>query len=282
MLEIMLAVSLTGLVSIMALGILGMIDRADRTLDTRSVRVRELATLHGLLQEAFDSLVMSNAQRPRKDNETAGEQPGEEIDDPQIRPRIILSYDASPTAQLSAAPHTPQRLELTMRRGIAGLAAPEDGRVYPRRKAVRGVLELRRDTPESWALWWRPVAPDGSPFRDDYETNRETSALHLAGGLTACRWLVFHRNRRLPEFAATWSGDLPAYIELEITTDAGQYANWIFELGWSSDDEVIAQEQTLPDGTGAGTAVGGTSNEGITPTRDRASNRTRSAPGGAR
>ncbi len=265
MLEVMLAVSLAGLVSVMALGILGMMDRADRTLDTRSVRVRELATLHGLLQDAFDSLVMSNAHRPRR---TGGDDEEEQQDGgsegPQIRPRIILRYDASPLAELPDAPHTPQRLEITTRQGIAGFVAPEDGRVYPRRKAVRGVLELRRDTPGTWALWWRPVAPDGSAFREDYESNRQASALRLAGGLTACRWLVFYRNRRVPEFSATWSGDLPAYIELEITTDARQYANWVFELGWTSDAEALPQEQTPPAGAGAdatgqgaGGAVGG-------------------------
>lgn len=291
MLEVMLAVSLAGLVSVMALGILGMMDRADRTLDTRSVRVRELATLHGLLQDAFDSLVMSNAQRPRENGEgDEEEQQDGGSDGPQIRPRIILSYDASPLAELPGAPHTPQRLEITMRRGIAGFAAPEDGRVYPRRKAVRGVLELRRDTPRTWALWWRPVAPDGTPFREDYESNRQTSALRLAEGLTACRWLVFYRNQRVPEFSATWSGDLPAYIELEITTDAGQYANWVFELGWTSDAEAMPQEQAPPAGAGAdgesrdaGDAVNGqTGARSSRGTGSGATNRSGSTTGGVR
>lgn len=295
MLELMLAIALASLVSLGVFGVLSMVSRADTTLEARSIRVRELATLHGLLQDAFDSLVMSSAERPQ------GGIGGENVEDvfdaepeEEIRPRIILAFDESDLAQIPIAQSTPQTLEITLRRGIAAFDAPDDMPFNPalRRDAVRGVLELRPER-GAWALWWRPVNQFGEPFRDDFESRRDENALRLAGGFNAFRWSIFHRNQRLPEFEATWSGDLPAYVELELSTTSGQYANWIFELGWTSAAEV-AQLDADPTGanaadTPAGTGAAGEVNAATPPapvrrpgTQGASRERSGSAAGGSR
>lgn len=261
MLELMLAIALASMVSLGVFGVLSMVSRADATLESRSLRVRELATLHGLLQNAFDSLVMSNAERPQGGiGGSSDEDTLDDDTDDDIRPRIILAFDPSDLAMMPGARNTPQTLEITLRRGIAGFDAPDDLPINPalRRDAVRGVLELRPES-NAWALWWRPVDERGQPFHEDFEVRRDASALRLAGGLNAFRWSIFHRNQRLPEFEATWSGDLPAYIELELGTTSGQYANWIFELGWTSAAEVA---QLDADQAGAADAPAGTSAAG--------------------
>jgi len=64
MVEMLLALTLASSVSLACIGVLGMMTRGDATLSDRSIATRELATLHGLLQETFGSLVMSDAERP--------------------------------------------------------------------------------------------------------------------------------------------------------------------------------------------------------------------------
>lgn len=293
MLELLLAMALASLVSLGVFGVLSMVSRADSTLESRSLRVRELATLHALLQEGFDSLVMSSDERPNDGVGALNE--GEVLEDEpedDIRPRIILAFDPSDLAQIPIARNTPQTLEITLRRGIAGFDAPDDLPFNPslRRDAVRGVLELRPEQ-GAWALWWRPVNELGEPFHVDYESRREASALRLAGGLSACRWVIFYRNQRLSEFEATWSGDLPAYIELELSTTSGQYANWIFELGWSSAAEVAQLDAdpagTNPADTPTGTTGAGEVNsppaggrQGATPAREPPTRRRTGDPAG--
>ncbi len=280
MLELVLAMAMASMVGVGAFGVLNMMNRGDATLETRSVQVRELATLHGLLQTAMGSLVMSDAERPG--NTIGGESVEQDpesvmafdgLDDEQpVRPRMILQSDPSALAMIPGASHTPQSFEVVLRNGVAlfnepeGLSQSELAALQRGREAIRGVFELRPEG-EAWALWWRPVDEHGGPIRADYESNREQSALRLCGGLNGFRWEAFYRGHRLPTYKATWSNDLPAYLEIEVSTTSGLYANWMFEVGWTTaaETEEVVEEDLGGDaeggdaqGTNAGDAGGAT------------------------
>lgn len=276
LIEMVLATSLGGMVVLACLGVLGMIQRGDTTLARRSTQTTELSTLHGLVQAALGSLMMSNDQRPAEDEADAD--PTSEAQ-PEIRPRMILAEDpaVAPLARRAAYAAggsgrqvtRPQVFELVLSSPVAGYDRPADlsddasAQLDETRLAVRGVFELRPDRDDTWALWWRPVLEDGSPITTDLAY--EQSAVRLAGGLTQLRWQVFHDSQRKTAFEATWSDDLPAYIELELTTSSGLYANWMFEVGWSSGPEIVTPETEVPaetDDTPAGTP-GGPQTDGL-------------------
>lgn len=256
--EMVLATSLGTMVIIASIGVLGMTSRADTTLARRSTQTIELGTLHGLMQEAFSSLLMSSDARPVADDD------GDDADQIIIRPRMILTEDPTTAPLARRAAYAaggsgrqitrPQVLELVLSTPIAGFGLPADlpdeivASINETRLASRGVLELRPDDDKNntWALWWRPVLDDGSPIAPELELYQDRAAVRLAGGLTQLRWQVYHERERKTAFEATWSDDLPAYVELELTTSSGLYANWMFEVGWSSGPET----QALPEPEG--------------------------------
>ncbi len=279
MLELVLAMSMASMVGVGAFAVLNMMNRGDRTLESRSTQVRELATLHGLLQDALGSLVMSNAQRP--DTNVGGESLDQDLeglmefggidDDQPVRPRMILRADSSGLALSAEGRNTPQSFELVLRDGIAsynepeGLSDAELAALQRGREAVRGVLELRPEG-SAWALWWRPVDEHGGPIRDDHESHREQSALRLCGGLNGFQWKAFYRGDRLLTYMATWSNDLPAYFELEVSTTTGLYASWMFEVGWTTAAETreIADEGAGANADGGDAAASGGAGGGAT------------------
>ena len=82
-----------------------------------------------------------------------------------------------------------------------------------------------------------------------------------------------------------WEKELPAYVEFEIQTKTGLYANWMFEIGWTKGPELATRSGSgpgggggpastalnpaalNPDGRGASTgAPGGIDNSGTSPT----------------
>ncbi len=276
MLELMLAISMASLVGVGAFAVINMMNRGDATLEARSTQMRELATLHGLLQDSLGTLVMSDAERPS--NNVGGESLDQDLetlmefdeteDGEAIRPRMILRPDPSELAFAREAGHTAQTFEVVLRDGFASFNTPEgltNEQVHALergREAIRGVLELRPEG-RAWALWWRPVDERGAPIRNDHESNRELSALRLCGGLTSCLWKAFYRGDRLTTYQATWSNDLPAYLEVEVATTAGLYANWVFEIGWTTAAETTAFEDedalggAAADGAAADGASGG-------------------------
>lgn len=74
----------------------------------------------------------------------------------------------------------------------------------------------------------------------------------VARGLEAVRWKAFHERERKELFSATWANDLPAYIEMEVRTMSGQYANWMFEVDWSLGPEPGEAPATTARGGGGG------------------------------
>lgn len=270
LIELMLATALAGLVIAGATSILGLVARAEQTLSTRHRQVTQMAGLHGALQDAFGSIVVSETSRPSGNDD---EDPREEISlqgvrdresieqilsrvvdatGEPVRPRMILARDGRAFAGRGpgAAGSSPsgQFFELVVSRPPGGYSLPERlqgedrAAVQNSRLSPRGVLELRADPdrPETSILWWRPLQHDGTGFYETVAGDRDRQALKLLEGVEAMRWRVFADRERRETFVATWHPDLPAYIELELRTSTGLYANWMFEIDWSIDAEWVS------------------------------------------
>ena len=90
---------------------------------------------------------------------------------------------------------------------------------------------------EGWTLWYRPANSDGVPTDSPDAPTEQGGAFPLLSGITFCRWKFFHDGVRDDVFGATFSSDLPSYVELELETRLGAYVNWMFEVSWLSDVE---------------------------------------------
>jgi prepilin-type N-terminal cleavage/methylation domain-containing protein len=118
-----------------------------------------------------------------------------------------------------------------------------------------------RVPPEGWTLWWRPVYGEeywarqrGEAFDIDLRPILLAEAVPLVRGIRRLRWTAFAAEpdpddpqapaivERWPRYDATTVEEIPGYVELEIETTTGTYANWMFEMGWSLADETSDQQ----------------------------------------
>lgn len=101
---------------------------------------------------------------------------------------------------------------------------------------------------EGWTLWWRQIPEPANssaamfgiapaPVVQIADPRMDPGAIALVRGVSSAKWSVYRGRELLPAYAATYSGDLPAYMQLELRTTAGVYANWMFELGWATVQE---------------------------------------------
>jgi hypothetical protein len=148
-------------------------------------------------------------------------------------------------------------------------------------QAIRGVFELRpslKDDGEpvfsqdgsvrAWTLWWRPLP---RLAQDDDGTVRQVGVtpgvpVEVATDLAYCRWQVFDDRKRQADFAAVYFRDLPAYIEMEVMTVSGVWANWMFEVDWATGSESAGRNdddgQDQGDQSQPSTPQGGASTTG--------------------
>lgn len=271
--EVLLAAALGGVVVLSALGVALAMQRSEQRLGARGSAVAELATLHGVVQEALLNIVATDAARPTGD--AVGDADSVNLDLTQDeateleRPRIILGPDPSLVA---SGPEPIQSLEIVLRTPPAAfslaqtITEEEAAAIEETRSAVRGVFELRpEDDGAGYELWWRPLLPSGEPMSPSDTDARDLSALRLAGDITGLRWQMLKTRvgadtltrDRLIEHQATWVDELPAYIELEVATEQGVYANWMFEIGWTLGPEIVSPpSDDTGDGDGSGDGGG--------------------------
>ncbi len=277
LLEVLLATSMASLVVFSALGVMAMMQRSDSMLSRRYETVTELATLHGVFNRAFQSLVFATtdatdpteAETPTLTGIGAALTAAFEAD---VRPRIILSSDASALAAASPAfdPATwgmgaPQSLELVLDDVPVNYALPatfdtlnlEGLALTP--GATRGVFEAIPDdeNPGTLAIWWRPVRADGTAWAE-LGFDRRQYAIRLAGNIVLFRIQFFRDGERQTEFTATTERDIPAYVEVEIRTADNMYFNWMFEVNKRTGPEqdlidatVTSDDDEAADGDGA-------------------------------
>jgi len=122
-------------------------------------------------------------------------------------------------------------------------------------RAVRGVFELRpqqglpsnlgndRDPPTgppvAWEMWWTPLYPRASASPEEVSTP-SGEPYRVASNLRYAHWRFFDDRQRKDAMSATWTQQLPAYVELEVQTTAGLMANWMFEVDWAIGPEMAA------------------------------------------
>lgn len=212
-------------------------------------------------------------------------EPDEEADAAEVvpRPRILLEPDLDPTlvsvlrrSRYAAggggtSVATPQRLELVLSsvpirppavqstawsNALVGVEDLDDPAVEGEEEyaGVRGAFALRPDDAGGvdtlaratggddrigWTLWWQPLDDRSEPAR-------------IASGLAACHFQMFHGGEMLDDLVAYNASEMPTYIQLEIETLTGFYANYLFEVVWTVD--VLEEEpvQTAAGGGGGG------------------------------
>lgn len=134
---------------------------------------------------------------------------------------------------------------------------------------------METDPPAGWTLWWRPIlstellqleagatpSPDTSGSTDDI-TARLAGAIPLLRGVENLRWQVFKSDERSDAYAGTGITDLPAFAELEIVLINGQYASWMFEIGWVTGEDPTDTAGAGGDGTDDQNGGGGNNNGG--------------------
>ncbi len=204
-------------------------------------------------------------------------------------PRIILEQDNDPalrsllqSARFAAGGGgssiaAPQRLELVLSAvpirppavqstvwtealvGVDDLAGPTS-EAEQQYAGVRGAFVLRPDDPEGmdalarearrddrigWTLWWQPIDNRSEPAR-------------IASGLAACAFQVFRNREMVGELLAYTPEEMPTYIQLEVETLTGLYANYLFEVVWTVDQ---LEEEEAASGGGGGAQGGGQGGE---------------------
>ncbi len=211
------------------------------------------------------------------------------------RPRILLEPDLDPTLTSmlrqsrfaagggGSSVASPQRLEVVLSSvpirppavqstawanalvGVEDLASKEEleaagAEVYT---GVRGAFVLRPDDPTmaevrrretsgddrvGWTLWWQPLDGRSEPAR-------------IASGLAACHYQLFFNRQMMDSHTAYGPEAMPTYIQVEVETLTGLYANYLFEVSWTVDslldEEAAADENAEGDGNGDGNGDGG-------------------------
>lgn len=141
----------------------------------------------------------------------------------------------------------------------------------------RGAFELTPSRPsltgevDGYTLWWRQLPTTTATTATGAESSAATAmadasqqvqvpqdprddpnAIPLITGLSSCRWSVYKSRQLSSSFTATYSGDLPAYVQVELQTTGGVYANWMFEVGWATVREPGQQDPAATMGGAAG------------------------------
>lgn len=276
LLEVMLASVIGALVLGVCVAMFSAIGRADDRMSVRFDQALGLERARVVVGRAMDSLVMSTEPIPTGGDTRAIA--GREASAAQPRPlpaaRFIVEPDPSETierlvrqARISGQNvigglTAPQRVEVTLLQS----PVPNDDQAAEGsgRRAIRGMFEVRPDrmTPpgygagsqagvrsgqvEGWTLWWRPLPADGQGLEEARagEPTRDRLATPIVSGLSDCTWTVYRKRERRKELKATWALDLPAYVELKVTTTSGITAHWMFEVGWTNSPEIIEEAVT--------------------------------------
>ncbi|MFK7882900.1 MAG: prepilin-type N-terminal cleavage/methylation domain-containing protein [Phycisphaerales bacterium] len=143
--------------------------------------------------------------------------------------------------------------------------------------------QMESDPPPGWTLWWRPIlstellaleagitTPSDVSGSNDEITDRLAGAIPLLRGVDAIRWQIFKSDERVDAYAGTGITDLPAFAEMEIVLINGQYASWMFEIGWVTGEDpteddadgTTDEEEQIVNG-GGGNNNGGNGGGGI-------------------
>lgn len=255
LLETLLAMVVGILVLMAALGVMSSVRDSDTGLAVRAVQQRELADTRMALSSALarlrpapNNIVRQTLPASTSDSEvdaifaTAYPAPVEglphhfELSDESGRPRLEVVVDRLPRGT-----HPPEA-----RAGRAEPEAPEGVAAvgFEDLLGYRGAFELRPSQEiTAYELWWTPLKPRGLPEGVAFDERTLPEAKRLCGHIAELRWSAFIDSTKAARVRAIEARQLPAYLELEITTIDGLYASWMFELGWIPGTELAAPEE---------------------------------------
>jgi len=170
---------------------------------------------------------------------------------PSGRPMWLLAQDAN---QGSA----------TAEREVA-IAEEADTKSLP--KASRGRFEMLPASDRFgnfWELWWHPLPPldnEGAVVADYADPVKAEQMLgtpmRLCSHITELKWTAFDDAENKTALSVIWPQDLPAYVRLELKTLAGLYADWLFEVDYSTGAEIGGTNQDVATEQGGGGGGGG-------------------------
>lgn len=275
LMEMLLAASLGAMLVLMVVAMFGFMDRSEGAQVRRIEQIEALSRIHKVMERVFSAIVVADqnsvAQSPNGLTDPSVDGKKRRQREPS---RLLLAPDQSKSLdQAMRRAHASgggvvQRLEVVLdrlpvprnfARGLTGDVGTSVQANQTEDEAtisgpIRGVFELRPDgatnrvdgkaAPENpdgrvgWTLWWRALPFDeNAPDPALIDPTEDSTAVPIASGLASCNWKAFVNRERQDTLTVTSYLQLPAYMEMEITTLGGFYASWMFEVQWS-----VAQE----------------------------------------
>lgn len=282
LLELTLATVIGAMVLLVAGGLFVAMGRAEATFARAHERANEMALTQSSIRRAFARLVMAPNDTAVREGEVDTRRPRVLLtDDPAAGgdgvPRFEVVVSRAPVAATLAGPAAGWAFADEDRASLNFVSADGSG------GQVRGVFELRRDgqrervmralgvagplwgpaasdEPEQgragWTLWWRRMPADEVAQLEDgrqlwrdgdgdeeLEAKRLAGAIRLARGLTGVEWQVFKSDAWTAVYGGITVQELPAYLKLKLRTVEGDFAEWLFEVEWTTSETVGTDTQ---------------------------------------
>ncbi|MCA9287697.1 MAG: prepilin-type N-terminal cleavage/methylation domain-containing protein, partial [Phycisphaerales bacterium] len=292
--EVVLALALGTLVVLGASSVIGMLNRGDTTLRDRFDQTHALAKGQIVFRRIFSTIVMSNEDKPasyivqnaraatEEMRTRAAQEAAAGLELPpvrfQVQPDTRWDNYARGMTTGDGTPFTPQRIEIVVSQPplVASLQAREVLENRDSGNIIRASLEVRPSRTRAgdfcWAVWWVPLIETELGWVPQTDDTGIVLGDKVMDGLRSIRWTVFDDRTRKQEYAAIWYEDLPAYVEVELTTTSGLYANWMFDISWFIGPDSPAstlppeeEENSTGGGGGGGNAGGGVGGGGFGP-----------------
>lgn len=223
LIEILMAASLGVIVASACIGLFAAIQRADTKSKQRTASIEAMSRLHRTLQRTMRTVLL-DLPKPRPAGST------DPIDVPETRVALSETSDGM------------QTLEVTLSQPpIMGLVAGRPSDPVTRYQPVKGVFEMRRPaTAESVRsgkqapiqLWWTPYKTGIDELNTDAQVKVADSIDALSFRFAKTNEQKQLEKMRTASFA-DWS-QIPAYVEVQVTTIDGNQAQWMFEVSGST------------------------------------------------
>ncbi|MDP1661831.1 MAG: prepilin-type N-terminal cleavage/methylation domain-containing protein [Phycisphaerales bacterium] len=288
LIEVLMAAALGVIVAGACIGLFAAIQRADKRSNQRTASIESMSRLHRTLQRTMRTVLLDLPKR-----RPAGTP--DPLEPPRTRVALTESSDGL------------QRLEVTLSQPpIMGLVAGRPADPISRYQPVRGLFEMRRPVTVSTLrsgeaapieLWWVPYQVGLDEPNTDAQVKVADSINELA-----FRFAKTNEQKQLEKMRTAsftdWS-QIPAYVEVQVTTIDGTKAQWMFEVSGSTGMEpgenqadadlpaaVVERYRTIAGASAAGgdsarAASGGTNSSGALSGRGTASSGSSSGSGSA-
>lgn len=204
-----------------AMSAFAMLNRVEDALAKKAEDRGSLALTHSAMSRAFASLMV-----PKLNSEANADS------EESLVHLSIGSDDRYGSVAQIAGLETPSRIVMTLNQPpLPGLRVRDDASTEPTR-AFRGAFELRRTRDRGWSVWWTPLPlRAGEP---GYGLGLGTRELELISGVKRFEWRMFRADAWTQEYSASFTRDLPAFVELRLTTRDNMRHDWLFEVDFTS------------------------------------------------